>query len=117
MGLALTTSHSPVPPPAIMRALGDPTRCGLYEEIVRAGEITVADLTRRAVISQPAVSQHIRTLREAGLLAERREGRNTWYRADPAGLEPLVDWFDHYAAFWRSRFGALKTLLKEIDSK
>lgn len=100
---------------AIMQTLGDPTRRGLYEEIVRRGETSVVELTRGAAVSQPAVSQHLKALRAAGLVAERRQGRNAFYRCEPQGLEPLVDWLDHYAVFWRDRFTALRALLKEID--
>lgn len=113
-------TQTPSPPPdlgAVMRTLGDPTRRGIYEEIVRRGEATVGELTRKAAVSQPAVSQHLKALREARLVAERRVGRNAYYRAEPKGLEPLVDWLDHYARFWRDRFTALKALLKEIDPK
>lgn len=100
---------------AIMQTLSDPTRRGLYEEIVRRGETSVVDLTRSVSVSQPAVSQHLKALRAAGLVAERRQGRNALYRSEPQGLEPLVDWLDHYAVFWRDRFTALRALLKEID--
>lgn len=113
----------PVPTPgeidvsAVMRAFGDPTRRSLFEQIVDRGEATVAELTRSAGVSQPAVSQHLRALRAAGLVTERRAGRNAYYRPEPGGLEPLVDWLDHYGVFWRDRMTALKTLLKEIDPK
>jgi DNA-binding transcriptional ArsR family regulator len=63
------------------------------------------------------VSQHLKALRTAGLVSERRQGRNALYRSDPRGLEPLVDWLDHYAIFWRDRFTALRGLLQEIDPK
>jgi DNA-binding transcriptional ArsR family regulator len=99
----------------VMRALGDPTRRSLYEQIVASGESSVIDLTRSSTVSQPAVSQHLRALREVRLVAERREGRNTYYRADPEGLAPLVDWIGHYGQFWRERVDTLKTLLSEID--
>ena len=102
---------------AIMATLSDPTRRGLYEEIVRGGEVTVVELTRSVTVSQPAVSQHLRALRAAGLVVERRQGRNAFYRSEPRALEPLVDWLDHYAVFWRDRFTALRALLKEIDPK
>jgi DNA-binding transcriptional ArsR family regulator len=99
----------------VMRALADPTRRGIFERIVRADEITVVELTRGSSISQPAVSQHLRSLKEAGLIVERREGRNARYRAEPKGLAPLVDWLGIYGLFWRERFANLKELLKEID--
>lgn len=99
----------------VMRALADPTRRAVYEQIVCTGEITVGELARDRGVSQSAISQHLRSLREAGLIRERRAGRHAHYRALPGGLEPLVDWLDVYAAFWRERFAGLKTLLKEID--
>jgi DNA-binding transcriptional ArsR family regulator len=99
----------------VMRALADPTRRGLFERIVTADEITVVELTRGSSISQPAVSQHLRSLKQAGLIAERRDGRHTHYRAEPSGLAPLIDWLGIYGLFWRERFANLKELLREID--
>jgi DNA-binding transcriptional ArsR family regulator len=61
------------------------------------------------------ISQHLKALKQAGLVAERPEGRKVYYRARPEGLEPLVDWMSHYGVFWRERFANLRTLLKEID--
>jgi len=109
---------APAEPPdiaGVLRTLGDPTRRTLFERLVRHGEASVVALTRAGTVSQPAVSQHLKVLRAAGLVAERREGRNTFYRPEPRGLAPLVDWLDVYATFWRDRFGALRTLLEEID--
>jgi DNA-binding transcriptional ArsR family regulator len=54
-------------------------------------------------------------LRKAGLVHERREGRNVFYSADPRGLAPLTDWLGIHAAFWRERFGNLEKLLEEMD--
>lgn len=99
----------------VMRALADSTRRGIFERIVRADEITVVELTRGSSVSQPAISQHLRALKEAGLVAERRVGRNAHYRADPRGLVPLIDWLGVYGVFWRERFANLRELLKEID--
>lgn len=106
-----------VDPSVVLRTLADPTRRSLYEAIVSRGETTVIDLTRGANVSQPAVSQHLKALRTARLVNERREGRNNYYSATPDGLAPLVDWVGHYGAFWRDRMTALKTLLSEIDPK
>ncbi len=100
---------------AVIGALADPTRRAVFERIVEAGEANVAFLTKGASVSQPAVSQHLRALKTAGLVAERREGRNVHYRAEPQGLSPLVDWLSVYGMFWRERFANLETLLKEID--
>jgi DNA-binding transcriptional ArsR family regulator len=99
----------------VMRALADPTRRAVFERIAGSVEITVVELTRGSGVTQGAISQHLKSLKQAGLVAERPEGRNVYYRAEPQGLAPLVDWMSHYGAFWRERFADLRTLLKEID--
>ena len=99
----------------VMRALADPTRRAVFERIVGSDEITVAQLTRGSGVTQGAISQHLKSLKQAGLVAERPEGRNVYYRAAPEGLAPLVDWMSHYGVFWRERFANLRSLLKEID--
>ncbi|HEY5810463.1 MAG TPA: metalloregulator ArsR/SmtB family transcription factor [Povalibacter sp.] len=99
----------------VMRTLADPTRRAVFERIVTSNEISVAELTRGSGVTQGAVSQHLKSLKQAGLVAERPEGRNVFYRAEPNGLAPLVDWMGHYGVFWRERFANLRTLLKEID--
>lgn len=75
----------------VFRALADPSRRAIYERLAR-GEAPVKDLTARFAISQPAVSQHLAALRRAGLVSERRAGRLVYYRVEPKGLRPLVDW-------------------------
>src|SRR5258708_1716059 len=100
---------------AVMRTLADPTRRGIFERVVRSEEITVIELTRGSGVTQGAISQHLKLLKQAGLVTERPEGRNVFYRAEPKGLAPLVDWMSHYGVFWRDRFANLRTLLKEID--
>ena len=100
---------------AVMRTLADPTRRAVFERVVRSDEITVVELTRGSGVTQGAISQHLKSLKQAGLVAERPEGRNVFYRAQPEGLAPLVEWMSHYAVFWRDRFANLRTLLKEID--
>jgi DNA-binding transcriptional ArsR family regulator len=100
---------------AVMRTLADPTRRAVFERIVKSEEITVAELTHGSGVTQSAISQHLRSLKEAGLITDRPEGRNVHYRADPKGLAPLVDWMALYAVFWRERFSNLRALLKEID--
>jgi DNA-binding transcriptional ArsR family regulator len=100
---------------AVMRTLADPTRRAVFERIVGSDEISVGELTRGSGVTQGAVSQHLKSLKLAGLVVERPEGRNVYYRAEPRGLEPLVDWMGDYAVFWRERFANLRTLLKEID--
>ena len=98
----------------VFRALSDPTRRAVFERLA-AGEMTVSALRESFSISQPAISQHLSALREAGLVRARREGRNAYYRVDPRGLKPLVAWVDRYRAFWPARLMKLKTLLEGMD--
>jgi DNA-binding transcriptional ArsR family regulator len=65
--------------------------------------------------SRSAVSKHLGVLNLAGLVRDRREGRQTHYRAEPQGLAPLIDWMSFYGAFWRDRFEPLEDLLGRMD--
>jgi len=99
----------------VFRALADPTRRGIFEELTRHGEQTVHALTRYAGVSQPAVSKHLTVLKRAKLVRHRREGREAHYSAQPQALAPMVDWLDHYGAFWRERFDRLEALLERME--
>ena len=101
---------------AIFRALADPTRRAIFERLTH-GENTVKQLTARFDVSQPAISQHLSTLRRAGLVAERQEGRFAYYRIEPGGLRPLLTWIEHYQAFWLEKLPKLKALLEEMDDE
>ena len=99
----------------VMRTLADPTRRAVFERIIHAKEISVADLTQGSGVTQSAISQHLRSLKSAGLVVDRAQGRQVFYRAEEKGLAPLVDWMGHYGVFWRDNFSKLRTLLKEMD--
>ncbi len=101
----------------IFKALADPSRRAIFESLARGeSEAAVKDLTARFDLSQPAVSQHLAALAEAGLVNGRREGRRVYYRIEPLGLKPLVDWIAQYRAFWPDRVDRLRKLLKELDA-
>jgi DNA-binding transcriptional ArsR family regulator len=102
-------------PDTIFKTLADPTRRAILERLTRDGEQTVRVLTDQAGVSQPAVSKHLGVLKLAGLVRDRREGRQTHYSAEPQGLAPLIDWMSLYGVFWRDRFDRLETLLKRMD--
>src|SRR5436190_18277239 len=97
------------------KTLADPTRRAMFERIAREGEIAATGLVKGSKVSQPAVSQHLRALRDAGLVMERRDGRHIHYRVAPKGLSPLFDWLGHYRNFWDERFENLEQLLKEAE--
>ena len=99
---------------AVFRALADPSRRAIFERLTR-GEAAVKELTAAFEISQPAVSQHLAALRAAGLVSERRDGRLVYYRVEPKGLRPLVNWLGHYQAFWVERLDKLRVLLAEME--
>lgn len=102
-------------PDAVLKTLADPTRRAIFERLARGGEQTVRVLTGHSGVSQPAVSKNLAVLRLAGLVRDRREGRQTHYSAEPQGLAPLMDWIGLYGAFWRDRFDRLETLLNRMD--
>src|SRR5919108_3141381 len=105
----------PVSHDMLFRALADPTRGALFERLCRKGEQTVGALTPRAGISHPAVSKHLAVLKQAGLVRDRHEGRQTHYSAQLGALGPLIDWTSRMAGFWQSRFDRLEDLLKRMD--
>lgn len=102
-------------PDLLLRALADPTRRGLFERLCRDGELTVGALTAGSGVSQPAVSKHLALLRQAGLVSDRQDGRQSHYRAETAALAPLVDWTARMTDFWEGRFDRLDDLMKRMD--
>jgi DNA-binding transcriptional ArsR family regulator len=98
----------------IFQALADPSRRAIFEALTR-GEASVKELTAHFAISQPAVSQHLAILKDAGLVNSRREGRRVYYRVEPRGMQPLIDWIAHYRAFWTERVERLEQLLENMD--
>lgn len=100
---------------ALFKTLADPTRRAIFERLCRKGEQTVGALTADAGVSQPAVSKHLGVLKQAGLVHDRHEGRQTHYSAQLQALAPLTDWTREMTGFWQRRFDHLDDLLKRID--
>jgi DNA-binding transcriptional ArsR family regulator len=94
---------------ATAAAIADPTRRRVLE-LVRDRELAAGEIASAFEISRPAVSRHLRVLREAGLVTERRDGRLHIYKADPTPLQELRGWLDGY---WSGRLAALKELAEE----
>ena len=87
-----------------MDALGDPTRRAIFERL-REGALAVGEIADELPVSRPAVSQHLRVLKEAGLVRERRNGTRRLYRIDPDALGELRDYFDD---FWTQALASFK---------
>jgi DNA-binding transcriptional ArsR family regulator len=87
-----------------MDALGDPTRRAIFERL-RGGPLAVGEIAEGLPVSRPAVSQHLRVLKDAGLVTERRDGTRHVYRLDPDGLVQLRAYFD---GFWTAALASFK---------
>ena len=105
----------PTAPDLLFKTLADPTRRALFERLCRDGEQTVGALTALAGVSQPAVSKHLGLLKQAGLVLDRPDGRQTHYSARRGALAPLIDWTSQMNGFWERRFDDLEDLLKRMD--
>ena len=90
-------------------ALGDPTRRRIFE-LVAEQPSAVVDLARELPVSRPAVSQHLKVLKEAGLVTESAEGTRRIYRLDPRGIGAMRDWLD---AHWANALDAFKNFVDE----
>jgi DNA-binding transcriptional ArsR family regulator len=106
---------APAPVLNVLRTLADPTRLAIFEHIVSERRASVTDLTAFAGVSQPAVSQHLRALEEARLIAGRREGRNVFYAARPRGLAPLGSWLAQHEQLWGERVDRLDDYLQGLQ--
>jgi DNA-binding transcriptional ArsR family regulator len=91
-----------------LAALSDPIRREVLA-LLAAGEMAAGDLAARFPVSRPAVSRHLRVLREAGLVRARTEGKRRLYALDPRPLRELDDWLEPYRELWAQRLDALDT--------
>jgi DNA-binding transcriptional ArsR family regulator len=95
-------------PVEALAALADPTRRELVA-LLAGGEIPAGELADRFPVSRPAISRHLRVLREAGLVRARTDGRRRLYALDPRPLRELDDWLEPYRDLWARRLDALDT--------
>jgi len=98
----------------VFAALANPAR----REVLRLlldGPMAAGDLAERFTMARPSLSEHLRVLREAGLVTERRQGRNRVYTLDAAPLEEVSTWLTPYERFWRTKLANLRDLLDEED--
>ena len=100
----------------VFRAVADPTRRGLLDRLAE-GDESMMKLAESFAMSLPAVSQHLKVLRDAGLVEERREGRMRIYSLVPGPLREVSDWVGRYEQFWQSRLRKLGEHLKNREEK
>lgn len=96
----------------MFRAISDPTRRAILDLLSR-NERCVNDIAAPFAMSQPAISQHLKVLSDAGLVSARREGRLSLYRVEPAPLRDAFDWLARYERFWNRKLDALGAFLDD----
>jgi DNA-binding transcriptional ArsR family regulator len=96
-----------------LSALGDPTRRAIFERLA-SGPRSVGELAAGLPVSRPAVSQHLKVLKDAGLVSDRAEGTRRLYRVDPRGVAAMRDYFDQ---LWNQALGAFKAAVEAPDPK
>jgi len=98
--------------PDVFHAIADPKRRQILDLLLE-GERPVGDLVPHLGVSMGAVSQHLRVLRECGLVVQRKDGRHRRYSVTPAPLREIVDWTEPYTRFWKGRMQKLGEYLDE----
>ena len=96
-----------------LQALGDPTRRSVFEQL-RLGPRAVGEVAAQLPVSRPAVSQHLRVLKEAGLVTERQDGTRRLYRVDPHGLAELREYLD---GFWEEALASFKAAAEREEGR
>jgi len=96
-----------------LSALADGTRMAIVEQLIDHGELAAGDLVPGASITTPAISRHLKVLREAGLITQRAEGTKRLYSARPESLQLIADWTQSRRAFWDSSLDRLEVALRE----
>ncbi len=98
---------------AVLKAVADPSRRAVLD-LLAEGEKSVSDLLSHFTFSQPALSKHLRLLREAGLVVSRPVGRTRVYSLEAAGLRSVAEWVAHYEQFWTDRLDHLGQVLDRM---
>lgn len=96
-------------------ALSDQTRMSIVEQLIAQGELPAGDLAPGAAISAPAVSRHLKVLREAGLVTQRADGTKRLYSARPEGLRMIAEWTQSRREFWEGSLDRLEAALLEDE--
>src|SRR5215467_7076677 len=101
---------------AVFGALADPTRRAVLD-VLRRGNLPAGQIAQAFPVSRPAVSKHLRLLRRARLVEERRQGRHRVYQLNPGPLRAVDNWLNHYRAFWQSSLTSLRAFVEAEHAK
>ena len=99
---------------SVFEIIAEPNRRAILS-MLATSQRSVGEIERHLRLPQPAVSKHLGVLKEAGLVRDRPEGRQTHYSAQLSALAPLIDWTKQLTGFWQNRFDRLEDLLKRMD--
>jgi DNA-binding transcriptional ArsR family regulator len=100
----------------VFLALADPTRRAILERLAH-GEASGTELARPFSISVPAISKHLRVLKNADLILHRKDGRTHLFRLTASPLRDAANWLEHYRQFWETQFDSLETYLLDTSEK
>jgi DNA-binding transcriptional ArsR family regulator len=101
---------------AAFGALADPTRRAVLD-LLRQGRLPAGRIAQAFPVSRPAVSKHLRMLRRARLVQERREGRNRFYELNPGPLQAVDRWLSQYRSFWQTSLANLKAVVESEQAR
>ena len=96
-------------------ALSDRTRLRIFEELIAHGELAASRFVEGSGMSAPAISRHLKVLREAGLVSQRADGTRRLYSARPEGLRMIADWTQSRKTFWEGSLDRLEAALMEDE--
>ncbi|MEX0691114.1 MAG: metalloregulator ArsR/SmtB family transcription factor [Gemmatimonadales bacterium] len=99
---------------AVFQALADVTRRDILD-LLKDRELAAGEVAGRFPVSRPAVSRHLRVLREAGLVTQRKDAQTRYYRLNPDALRTVDQWLAHYRVFWSARLTDLKRLVEGLS--
>jgi DNA-binding transcriptional ArsR family regulator len=105
----------PYSPEGAFHALADPTRRAVLD-LLRRGSQPAGEIARAFPVSRPAISKHLRQLRKAHLVVERRRGRHRYYHLNPEPLQAVHSWLEQYRSFWQGSLANLKALVEQEQS-
>lgn len=101
----------------IFAALAEPTRCEIMELLASKGQLSASDIFKKFSVSPPAISQHLKVLREAKLVDVEKQAQKRMYNINPAAMSELEDWVGKMKKLWNERFDRLDELLRKEKAK